>query len=61
MTPPGALPQSISVKFTKEERKDLLVRAEQSLLKGQRRLALASTRTGVGQVLTILLKKIIHG
>jgi hypothetical protein len=32
-TPPDALPQSISVKFTKEERKDLLVRAEQTLLK----------------------------
>ena len=28
-TPPGALSQSISVKYTKEELKDLLLRAEQ--------------------------------
>jgi hypothetical protein len=51
-TPPGAPNESISVKYTKEELKDLLLRAEQSLRKSERRLTLASPLTGVGQVLT---------
>jgi hypothetical protein len=41
-TPPGALRQSISLKLIKEELKDLLLRAEQSLRKSERRLTLAS-------------------
>jgi hypothetical protein len=48
-TPPGALSQSISVKFTKEEFKDLLFRAEPPLRKSERRLTLASPEGEVSE------------
>jgi hypothetical protein len=51
-TPPGALNQSISLEYTKEELKDLVLEPNNLCARVKEGLHVRAPRTGVGRVLT---------